>query len=157
MEGSKAVTDENVELASMKEALRWLEGRASADRLATHCAMEDCNCVLGKVVTFSAKLKVAKRALTLTFDHLIRHCSEVQAAEAVVQESMKSNLRSYVQTNFDQVKHSPWAYHLNVDGDISSLATGLTQDTRSMCARYTKHPDRVRRRVSDPGEGTSSQ
>lgn len=62
---------------------------------------------------------------------------------------MKSNLRICIQTELDQVKQCTEAYQLNVEGDISTLGTALTQDIRSMCARITERLDKVRRDVSD--------
>lgn len=84
-----------------------------------------------------AKLQVPKWALTDIFDLPNRILSNVRAVEAALQEHMTSNLWNYLQTVFTQVKQGTNAYQLDVDGDIFSLRTSLTQSIRSMCAQIT--------------------
>lgn len=69
---------------------------------------------------------------------------------------MKSNFRTFIQTELGQVKQSTEAYLLNVEGDMA-LKTVLTQYIRGMWARITELLDRVRRDFSDSGEGPSWQ
>lgn len=82
--------------------------------------------------------------------------SNVQAAEAEMKESMKSNFWNYMQTIFDQIKQSISAYKLNFEGDMSSLGTVLTQNIWGMCSRITERLDGVPRDVSNSGKGLSS-
>lgn len=121
MESTKAVTEARIELTNAKGALHVLWGRASTDRLALCNAIEERDGAQSKGIMTAAKLQVAKRASTVPFDHLKRHSSNVQAAEAAVQESINSNLHSYMQIVMQQVKQSTEAYKLNTEGDISSL------------------------------------
>lgn len=79
------------------------------------------------------------------------------AAEAAVQERMKSNLRTFIQMVLNQAKQSTKGYALNVEGNILSLETILTQDIRGMSDLVTDHLDRRRRDVSNMGEGLSLQ
>lgn len=157
VQSTKFVTDARVQLASAKEALQVLEGRASADRLAVPSAVEYRDCMQGELATTSALLRITKRGLTATFDPFKRHSSNVQAAEATVQERIKSNLGNNIQTIFNGVKQIIKAYQLNVDGHISSLGTALPEDMGSMCAQITEHIDTVRRDVSNSGEVLSWQ
>lgn len=69
---------------------------------------------------------------------------------------MKSILRNYVLTVFDQVNQTTLAYQLNVDGDISSLGMELTKVIRCMCTHTTDSLEIVRGGVLDLYEGRSS-
>lgn len=66
---------------------------------------------------------------------------------------MKSNLHNYIQTVLDQVQQSTEAYHLKVEGDMSSLQTVVSQETRGICACITEGLDRVHHDISDSSEG----
>lgn len=68
---------------------------------------------------------------------------------------MRSNLQSYIQTLLVQLKQRTDANHSNVEGNILSFATALTQESQSMCARITARFHRIRRDVLDLGEGLS--
>lgn len=70
---------------------------------------------------------------------------------------MKTILQNYIQTVLDQVEKTTKSYQLNVDDDISSLETALTQEITSMYAQITERLDRLRQNVLDLGEGPSSQ
>lgn len=92
----KDVIDSKVELVKGKEPLPRLEGWASADRLAMWSAIEERDCARNKLAKTSVKLQATKRALNGTFDHFKQHSSNVQAAEAAVQERMKPKLCNYM-------------------------------------------------------------
>lgn len=157
VKSTKASTAAKVELANFEEALRVLKGRASAEMLAMRSAMEDSDGMQGKLVITSAKLEVARRALSATFGHRKQYTSNMQLLEAAVLKRLKSNFWNYVRKLFDQVKQCTEAYQLNKNGKISSVRTTLTQENRSMCAQITETPDMVRRDVSDSDEGRSSE
>lgn len=75
----------------------------------------------------------------------------------MVQERMESSFRNYIQTVLDLVEQSIEANQLNVEGDICSLGTALTQDIFSMCARISEHLAIVRQDVSGSDEGPRLQ
>lgn len=127
------------------------------DRSAKCGAIEELDGMRREMATLSRRLQAAKDALTATFDHLQRHSSNFWTADAAVGEPMKSNLQNFIQTVLDQFKQSSEAYQLNVDGDISSSRTSLTQDIRSGCAQITEGLDRKHGDVSDSGERPSLQ
>lgn len=102
-----------------------LEHQASAEWSDLSSAIEERDQAQNEVTTTSAKLLVAKNALTATFDHHKRRFSNVHAAEAAVQVRMKFNLRNFMQTVFDHVKQSTKAYLLNAGSDIPSLGASL--------------------------------
>lgn len=81
-------------------------------------AIKDRDRMQDELATTSAKTQIAKQVPIATFYHLERHPSNVRAAEAAVQEPLKSNLRNYIKAVFDQVRQSAKAYQLNGDGDI---------------------------------------
>lgn len=94
-----------------------------------HSAIEELDYAQNQLATTSAKLQVAKQALTATFDHLKHHSDTLQAAGAALQEHMKSNWRNHMPSVFDQVKHSTEWEQLSVEGVISEFFRGSV-DTR---------------------------
>lgn len=103
-------TDEKVELANSKVALRVLESSASTERLAIRSTIDGLDSLAGSLRTAPEKLQVPRVSLTARFDHLKKQCSSVRAAEAAVQERVESNLRNYHQTLFKHNIQSTEAY-----------------------------------------------
>lgn len=93
-----------------------LESRASANGLAMHSTIKGRERVQSELATTPLKLQAPKRALIAASDHLKRHYSTFQVAEAAVQEGMKSNFPNHIQVMFDQVNQSAEANELNVRG-----------------------------------------
>lgn len=118
---NNVVKDWKAELATAKESLQGLKSQASLDGSAIQSSIEGCDRMQGFLATTSAK--VSKRAFAATFDHLERHSTHVQAADAAKPARMKSILRNSILKAFTQVKRSTEAYHLNVNGVIASLGT----------------------------------
>lgn len=70
VESTNLITNANVELAEVEEALRGLKDRAFADMLAMRGATEDFDHVQSNLATRLARLQGAKGALTAISDHL---------------------------------------------------------------------------------------
>lgn len=109
-ESTEAVIDAKVNLFNAKMSSYALECQASTERSALLDALEDLDSVKGELGKTSSRLRVAKKALTATFDHPWRHSSNGQATGAAVQDHSKFILPKYIQKVFDQTKQSSEAY-----------------------------------------------
>lgn len=95
-----------------------LEGWTAVVRSAKCSPIVNQKGVQRELVTTSAKLQVAKGALTAALDHFKRHSSTLCVAEAAVQERIKSNLLNYIWAVLYEIEQTTEECQLNVDGDV---------------------------------------
>lgn len=72
----------------------------------------------------------------------------MKIAKVALQEQIKCNLQNYIQVIFEQIMQNTGTYQLNVEGEITSLGTALSQDIRRMRKKLVEHLDPLRRNVS---------
>lgn len=94
-------------------------------------------------------MQSVERALTAAFDQFNDYLGCVQMASVAVQEQMTSNLQNYIQCilHLKNAKPSTEAYHLNVEGNITSSGPALSHIVWRIWAKIAEHLGALQRYI----------